>query len=218
MRLLLTAVAVVSLAIGGFRFYENHISARSENGLSGNLLGLVSQGLQKGKAAAQAGYAPTENLNDFKGAIHYSPWENLEHIDIKVIESSRCRHLDIAAYSFTDQEIARAVVAFANSGRKVRIYRDREQYEQESRRNSYVATLFHGNPNISIRVKGSKELMHIKGFTDLCLVREGSANWSPSGEKSQDNTLTLSTDKKSVADFEAVFEAMWARSNNIVIQ
>jgi phosphatidylserine/phosphatidylglycerophosphate/cardiolipin synthase-like enzyme len=152
------------------------------------------------------------------GASHYSPGENLEAIDSSDIVNSRCDHLDIAMYSFTDQELAQSVIRFANSGHQVRIYRDREQYEQESNRNIRVISMFRGNRNISIQVKASTVLMHVKSWSDGCVLRDGSANWSPSGERQQDNTLTLTSDPAAVVAFEAKFNQMWNRPDNQHIQ
>lgn len=151
-------------------------------------------------------------------AIHYAPSEDLEHVDAQLIEQTTSDHLDIAMYAFTDYAIARAVVDAANRGVKVEIYRDREQYENEQQRNSYVAQLFRGNPNISIRVKSSTVLMHIKAWSDGKILREGSANWSSSGEKQQDNTLTLTQDPRSVQGFESNFRHIWERTSNLVAQ
>lgn len=151
------------------------------------------------------------------GAVYYSPWQNLEAIDANAIADSHCNHLDIAAYAFTDWKLAEPVAAFARSGRPVRIYRDREQYEQEQKRSSRVSEILRA-PNIAIRVKNSSVLMHLKAWSDGCILREGSANWSPSGEKEQDNTLTFLSDSASVNNFEAAFEAMWDRPDNIVVQ
>jgi len=60
--------------------------------------------------------------------------------------------------------------------------------------------------------------MHQKAWSDGCVFREGSANWSPSGERQQDNTLTFMNDPASVNNFERAFDAMWVRSDNIVVQ
>jgi phosphatidylserine/phosphatidylglycerophosphate/cardiolipin synthase-like enzyme len=92
--------------------------------------------------------------------LHYSPDENVEHVDIKLIEESR-GPLDIAAYSFTNQAFARAVLAAANRGPHVRIYRDYQQYTVDEAHGSYVSALFRGNRNIEIRVKRSRDLMHL---------------------------------------------------------
>jgi phosphatidylserine/phosphatidylglycerophosphate/cardiolipin synthase-like enzyme len=150
-------------------------------------------------------------------AVYYSPWQNLEEIDYNAIVSSRCNHLDIAIYSFTDWKLAQAAVICARSGRLVRIYRDYEQYEQEQKRGLQVAHMLK-RPNISVRLKSSTVLMHMKAWSDGCILREGSANWSPSGEKQQDNSLAFINDRASVASFERAFEAMWIRNSNIIIQ
>lgn len=168
--------------------------------------------------AQRSGGGETAPIKAGVGAVYYSPWQNLEAIDYGAIVQSRCNHLDIAAYAFTDSKLAEAVVAFAQSGRPVRIYRDREQFEQEQKRNTRVSDMLGAMPNISVRVKASSVLMHQKAWSDGCILREGSANWSPSGEKQQDNTLTLLNDSVSIGNFEAAFEAMWNRPDNLVIQ
>lgn len=155
---------------------------------------------------------------DYHGGIWYSPATNLEQIDVNEIENNTSGHLDIAMYAFTDIRIARAVVDVANRGVQVRIYRDNEQWREEQHRDRYVLSLLEGNPNIHIRVKGSSTLMHLKAYCDGTTLREGSANWSPSGEKRQDNTLTLTTDRSAVNQFEQEFNHIWNRPRNIVIQ
>ncbi len=162
----------------------------------------------------------TPQLTSHSGAAYFSPWQNLEQIDYSAIIHSRCNHLDIAAYSFTDVELAKAVVIFARSGRPVRIYRDNKQYEDEQKRKSRVGAMLRIS-NISIRVKGSDDpnlLMHQKSWSDGCVVRLGSANWSPSGEMEQDNNLVFLTDGPSVVNFEEAFGVMWDRRDNIVVQ
>lgn len=186
-------------------------SLSSSPGRSRNLTTLFSQTLQRVDGDAVS--APHFTA----GAVYYSPWQNLEAIDSEAIAGSHCNHLDIAMYAFTDWKLAETVAAFARTSRPVRIYRDREQYEQEARRGSRVIEILH-QPNIQIRVKQSRVLMHLKAWSDGCILREGSANWSPGGEKQQDNTLTFLNDSASVKNFEADFNAMWNRRNNIVVQ
>ena len=50
------------------------------------------------------------------------------------------------------------------------------------------------------------------------LLRTGSANWSPNGEKREDNDADYSTDPNAIERFERDFEALWNRNDNIVIQ
>jgi hypothetical protein len=61
--------------------------------------------------------------------------------------------------------------------------------------------------------------MHAKEFClDRRLLRDGSANWSRSGELTQDNQIRVTTDPTQVATFEKTFEEMWSRPSNLVIQ
>ena len=46
----------------------------------------------------------------------------------------------------------------------------------------------------------------------------GSAHWSPSGEKREDDDADYSTDPNTIERFERDFEALWNRSDNIVVQ
>ena len=156
---------------------------------------------------------------------HFSPAEDLERLDVEQL--GRARHtLDIAMYAFTDRYLAQAVIAAAHRGVQVRIYRDRSQFEQEQRNADLhhersLSDMFHHQPNIQVRVKDSNEhnLMHLKAYlVDGSLLRDGSANWSPSGLKQQDNNAHFTTDPAQVHAFQQAFEAMWSRSRNQVAQ
>jgi hypothetical protein len=49
-------------------------------------------------------------------------------------------------------------------------------------------------------------------------LRTGSANWSASGEKREDDDADYSTDLNAIERFERDFEAIWNRGDNIVVQ
>ena len=167
---------------------------------------------------------------------HFSPAENLEQVDRRHLLAAQ-HTLDVAMYAFTDQYLAEAVLDRARAGVKVRIYRDQEQFEQEQRRalgtgysrgnrapaagaladdrRESTTAMFAGQPNIEIRVKGSRELMHLKSYlVDGRELRTGSANWSPTGEKRQDNNAQFTTDPQQVKAFQSAFEQMWQRDDN----
>lgn len=156
---------------------------------------------------------------------HFSPAENLERLDLEQIAQAR-RSLDIAMYAFTDRYLAQAVLEAAHRGVRVRIYRDRSQFEQEQRNADLhhersLSDMFHRQPNIQIRIKNSNEhnLMHLKAYlVDSQLLRDGSANWSPSGLKRQDNNSRFTTDPAQVHAFAQAFDDMWSRSDNEVVQ
>ena len=154
---------------------------------------------------------------------YFSPADNLERADLDQINGAK-KSIDIAMYAFTDRYIAEQLVRLAERGVVIRIYRDREQYEQEQRRgdkneNGSPMELFRSKGNIHVKVKRSRELMHMKAYlVDGVLLRDGSANWSPSGLKRQDNNAHFTTDPEQVKRFHDTFEDMWTRSDNEEIQ
>ena len=152
---------------------------------------------------------------------HFSPEENLEQLDLAQIDNAR-RSLDIAMYAFTDRYLAEAVLRAAHRGVQVRLYRDHSEYEDEEhnvgrRDGSSTSSMFRGERNIQVRVKRNRELMHMKTYcVDGALLRDGSANWSPSGLKRQDNNARFTSDDRQVRNFENAFEGMWVRDNEVV--
>ena len=153
---------------------------------------------------------------------HFSPSENLEQIDRQHLLAAQ-HTLDVAMYAFTDQYLAEAILDRARAGVHVRIYRDHDQFGQEQRRandrRASTTEMFAGQPNIEIRVKGTRELMHLKSYlVDERELRTGSANWSPTGEKRQDNNAQFTTDPQQVKAFQSAFEEMWQRDGNQRVQ
>ena len=165
-------------------------------------------------------FIPTVGQPEKGSAFDYfSPTDNLERADLDQLDGAK-KSIDIAMYAFTDRFIAEQLVKLAGRGVVIRIYRDREQYEQEQRRGGNSQSgpameLFRGQANIHVKVKGSRDLMHLKAYlVDGVLLRDGSANWSPSGLKRQDNNAHFTSDPEQVKRFHDTFEEMWARSDN----
>jgi phosphatidylserine/phosphatidylglycerophosphate/cardiolipin synthase-like enzyme len=154
---------------------------------------------------------------------HFSPDENLERLDAAQLGAAQ-RSLDIAMYAFTDKYLAEAIVQAARRGVQVRIYRDHAQFLDEQRKagrheDESTTEMFRGERNIQVRVKHKRELMHLKAYAvDGTLLRDGSANWSPSGLKRQDNNARFTTNPVEVQAFQKVFEDMWAGRENEVLQ
>ncbi len=154
---------------------------------------------------------------------HFAPSEDLERLDIGRLSSAQ-KSVDVAMYAFTDRLLAEELVALAQRGVVIRIYRDKEQYEEEERRtgrNPSTTDMFAGQRNIHLRVKpqGGRDLMHLKAYVvDGVLLRDGSANWSISGLKDQDNNARFTNDPAEIQQFEQDFEAMWARPGNVEVQ
>ena len=144
----------------------------------------------------------------------YSPGSNLEQSELAQLRTAT-RSVDVAMYSFTDRELAEELAALARKGIHVRVYRDREQSEQEMQRSSVTTTGILLSAGIEVRVKGARDLMHLKSYAiDGRLLRTGSANWSPTGLKRQDNDVLYESSPDAVEGFERQFEDMWRRAGN----
>ena len=146
-----------------------------------------------------------------QGAVHedhFSPAENLEQLDKAEIDHAQ-HSIDIAMYAFTDRYLADAILQAARRGVKVRIYRDHSQYEEEERsRKDSTSSILVGQPNIQLRVKHVHELMHLKAYCiDGAVLRDGSANWSPSGLKRQDNNAHFTTDPRQIQTLNRTLRA-----------
>ena len=140
----------------------------------------------------------------------YSPGTNLERSELTQLETAT-RTLDVAMYSFTDQELAEELATLARRGVRVRVYRDREQFSPEMRWGGITTTGILLAAGVEVRVKGAKDLMHLKSYAiDGHLLRSGSANWSPTALKRQDNDVLSESSPEAVGRFEAKFEEMWA--------
>ena len=120
-------------------------------------------------------------------------------------------------YSFTDRELAEELATLARKGVRVRVYRDREQFSQEMQWGGVNTTSILLAAGVEVRVKGAKDLMHLKSYAiDGHMLRSGSANWSPTGLKRQDNDVLYEASPEAVGRFEAKFEEMWAKPTNTV--
>ena len=151
--------------------------------------------------------------------VEFAPDHDLESYDIDLLETATKR-VDIAMYAFTDERLADELLKLSRRGVEIRLYRDGLQLSDETSRAEKRADVpptfrIASNPNIHVKVKVRSASMHLKAFCiDGSLLRTGSANWSESGEKSQDNDLYVIRDPKVIRRFEADFEELWQRASN----
>jgi phosphatidylserine/phosphatidylglycerophosphate/cardiolipin synthase-like enzyme len=171
--------------------------------------------------------------------VHYAPFENLERIDTDLFARAHST-IDLAAYSLTDYAIAEALIAAAQRGVHIRIYRDATQAAGEAahaertaanpkRRTSRdpeddvpndtdsadILQRLINTPHITVRIKHSHILMHLKAYAiDGTYLRTGSANFSPTGEKRQDNDLIVFHNPAAAIHFTQDFDRLWSRPDN----
>lgn len=145
--------------------------------------------------------------------LHYAPAENLEHIDASALGKAT-KTIDAAMYLLTDWPVIDALEDAGKRGVKVRIYVDGRQASQENMSpDSHFGALFTA-PNVEIRMKhAGKPIQHLKSYcVDGQVFRTGSANFSASGLKQQDNDLLLFDDPTLCSAFTANFETIWTSS------
>lgn len=160
--------------------------------------------------------APAQIAPGLDGTRFYSPAVNLERVEIGVLRTAT-KSVDIARYSFTDRELAEELVALAHAGVKIRVYRDRTEYQHEAERSDLNTTAILAAAGIEVRIKGQKDLMHLKAYRVDGCVRTGSANWSPTGLKHQDNDVRYECSPEAAEQFSREFEELWQRPSNLAV-
>jgi phosphatidylserine/phosphatidylglycerophosphate/cardiolipin synthase-like enzyme len=132
--------------------------------------------------------------------VHYSPEERLDAIDAELIGMAK-NSIDLASYALTDPIVIDALNDAEHRGVAVRIVLDPRE------RHDFVKL---GDLSDNVRIKRGGPFMHLKAYSiDGEALRTGSANFSTSGERAQDNDLIVIRDAVAAAKFEAHFERMW---------
>jgi phosphatidylserine/phosphatidylglycerophosphate/cardiolipin synthase-like enzyme len=147
--------------------------------------------------------------------VSYGPSPQTAAADLAALATAR-RSIDIAAFVLTDRDIVAALSAAARRGVAVRIYLDRDEVDRAGGRVADDLAALAAVPNVAIRTKARRsEAMHLKSYAiDRKLLRTGSANFSWSGERFQDNDVVLLDSAPLAVSFTHMFEAMWARPDN----
>ena len=143
--------------------------------------------------------------------LHYAPIENLERLDTQRLNTAR-KTIDMAAYVLTDWPIIGALTAAAYRGVKIRLYLDGEQAGGAAMAPEGPFARLLTAPHVTVKQKRpGKPIMHLKSYCiDGKLFRTGSANFSASGLKQQDNDLMLFDDPRFCSDFTIRFDEIWS--------
>lgn len=187
-------------------------------------------------AAMETHYSPTENLEHYDLALIKSAHKSIDLCGFSftdeavgdAIESAARRGVRVRLYldrGQSDDELERAAKrdgAPKPSGRKRDVqYADGFFEEQDVPNPSAQAVIARlaATPNVEVRIKHSRVLMHLKSYAvDGQTLRSGSANFSASALKHQDNDLVLTHDAASVRRFELDFDQLWSRPDNERLQ
>jgi phosphatidylserine/phosphatidylglycerophosphate/cardiolipin synthase-like enzyme len=153
--------------------------------------------------------------NTARVRLFYAPRDNLSEVDRAVIAGAS-RSIDFTGYVLTDRAVAEALSDAARRGVKIRVYLDPDQPALKSPRSFTAFWNLVRQSNVETRIKtGGNDLMHLKAYhVDGRILRTGSANFSVSGSRYQDNDLLLLEGRDTVAQFVREFEYMWTRAGS----
>jgi len=193
-------------------------------------------GRSETSAAVETHYSPTENLEHYDLALLRSAHKSIDLCGFSFTDQAvgdaivgaarrgvRVRvYLDRGQSSEELERAAKREGATEPRGRKRDVeYADgffEEQEVPDPTSESVIARLA-GTPNVEVRIKHSRVLMHLKSYeVDGQTLRSGSANFSASALKHQDNDLVLTHDAASVRRFELDFNQLWSRPDNERLQ
>jgi phosphatidylserine/phosphatidylglycerophosphate/cardiolipin synthase-like enzyme len=146
--------------------------------------------------------------------IAYGPGHGFDAIDPELIGKAKNR-IDMAAFVLSDHGVIEALSAAAERGVKIRLYLDAEQFRRIAAANVNMVALVN-QPNVSARIKAEQnDMMHMKSFAvDGRWLRTGSANFSWSGERRQDNDILVIDSPEAAREFSRNFDLIWARRDN----
>jgi phosphatidylserine/phosphatidylglycerophosphate/cardiolipin synthase-like enzyme len=177
-------------------------------------------------------YSPTENLEHYDLALLRSAHRSIDLCGFSftdeavgdAIVNAAHRGVRVRVYldrGQSDDELERA--AKHDEAPKPRARQHNVEYadgffdEQEvpdATSEALIARLA-ATPNVEVKIKHSRVLMHLKSYAvDGQTLRSGSANFSASALKHQDNDLVLTRDAITVRRFELDFNQLWARPDN----
>ena len=147
-------------------------------------------------------------------SVEYGPSPRGDETDAKALAGAKAT-IDMAAYVLTDRPIIAALSDAAARGVAVRIYLDREQADHMGSNAKADLAALAAIRGVAIRTKARGEAMHLKSWlVDRRVLRTGSANFSWSGERYQDNDVAILESPVLAAAFQRNFETMWARPDN----
>jgi phosphatidylserine/phosphatidylglycerophosphate/cardiolipin synthase-like enzyme len=187
-------------------------------------------------AAVETHYSPTENLERYDLSLLRSAHKSIDLCGFSftdeavgdAIESAARRGVRVRVYldrGQSNNELERAAKhdgALKTSGRKRDVqYADGffEAQDFPGPNSEAVISRLASTPNVEVRIKHSRVLMHLKSYAvDGQTLRSGSANFSASALKHQDNDLVLTRDAASVRRFELDFNQLWSRADNERLQ
>ncbi|MBI5423249.1 MAG: DUF1669 domain-containing protein [Opitutae bacterium] len=140
--------------------------------------------------------------------IYFSRSDPVASIIVREINSAK-KSIHLLMYSFTDQEIADALVAATKRGVDVRIAFDRSQGEEKNSLSDELVEAL-GPKRVVYRYGKGRGIMHEKmAICDGLTVMLGSYNWTNNAKANNWENLIVLRDAKIAAECTAEFTRVW---------
>ena len=145
------------------------------------------------------------SLNAFaKTEVYFSLYDDPEAVIINNIAAAE-EFISIAMYTFTDEEIAQAILEARDRGIDIKIFLDRSQVKAKYSRSRYFI-----QNGIEIRISSNSYIMHNKfAVIDNEIVITGSYNWTASAGERNDENLLVIDDSYVIERYQDQFNNLW---------
>ena len=145
-----------------------------------------------------------------KTEVYFSLSDNPQKEIIKNINQAEI-YINIAMYTFTDQEIALSLTNAQKRGVKVRVYLDRSQIES-----TYSISRLLVQKGIKVRISTNNYIMHNKfAIIDNRLLLTGSYNWTAAANNKNDENLLVIDDPEIIEIFQHQFVNLWTNKYSL---
>jgi len=139
-----------------------------------------------------------------KTEIYFSLYDDPEAVIINNIAAAE-EFISIAMYTFTDVEIAQAILEARDRGIDIKILLDRSQVKAKYSRSRYFV-----QNGIEVRISSNSYIMHNKfAVIDNEIVITGSYNWTASAGERNDENLLVIDDNYIVERYQDQFNNLW---------
>lgn len=139
-----------------------------------------------------------------KTEIYFSLYDDPEAVIINNIAAAE-EFISIAMYTFTDIEIAQAILEARDRGIDIKILLDRSQVKAKYSRSHYFI-----QNGIEVRISSNSYIMHNKfAVIDNEIVITGSYNWTASAGERNDENLLVIDDNYIVERYRDYFNNLW---------
>ncbi|MDO8625101.1 MAG: phospholipase D-like domain-containing protein [Candidatus Diapherotrites archaeon] len=181
-----------------------------------NALGLIALGIILGTALTlaflQSNPTPLSVLPlapaPESTTVYFCPHEDCQHALLEQINDSQ-QTIDIAIYSFTDADIADALIAAKDRGVRVRVVFDSGQAKSQYSEDETLE-----QKGIAIkRLDNNRGILHDKfAVLDQKTVATGSYNYSENARKYNNENLLILQDRALGTQYETEFEYLWNKA------